>query len=102
MEIDIIINNDSATLTLKGDIVSEVCPQIREKVMDLVKNNILNLSLDFKDTPFIDSAGLGMLIGIKSTLNSKKGHLKIRNINARIKDIFTITRMDKLFDLGDD
>ncbi len=101
MEIEILGDKNHTTLKINGEILAETCHILREKIMEIINSNNINIILDMQNTQFIDSAGLGVLIGIKSTINKRKGTFNIINYNDRIADIFRITRMDKLFFIND-
>lgn len=58
-----------------------------------------NLSIDFRNTRYMDSSALGMLINIKNFFSSSGITLKIINANDQIKKILSISRFDKKFDI---
>lgn len=99
MDCEIEESNSGLIIKVKENIVAENCSDLRNIVVDQIKKNNINFILDLKETNFIDSAGLGVIIGLRSTMNSKKGSLQLINLNKRILEIFKITRIDKIFGL---
>lgn len=99
MDCEIEESNSGLIIKVKENIVAENCSDLRNIVVDQIKKNNINFILDLKETNFIDSAGLGVIIGLRSTINSKKGSLQLTNLNKRILEIFKITRIDKIFGL---
>ena len=58
-----------------------------------------SLLLNFEDVKFLSSAALGKLIKLDKIVKSNAGKLKLANIRPEILEVFTITRLDKLFDI---
>ena len=53
--------------------------------------------IDFATVDHLSSAALGMLININSRVKAKNGYLRLANIKPSIRDVFVITKLDKLF-----
>ena len=58
------------------------------------------IALDLSELNSINSAGLGVLIGILNKVKVQNGTLKMLNINERIISIFKITKLDLVFEIG--
>lgn len=63
---------------------------------------IPNIVLNFSNVKFLSSAVLGLLIRISKKIYQRNGQLKLCSINAKIFDIFKITRLDRIFDICED
>lgn len=57
------------------------------------------LLLNFEGVEFMSSAALNKLISLNSKLKAVQGRLKLCNLRAEIKEVFTITRLDRVFDI---
>ena len=55
------------------------------------------LLLDFSNVDHLSSAALGALININNKIKAKNGQLRLANIKPQIREVFTITKLDKLF-----
>lgn len=55
------------------------------------------LLIDFGAVDHLSSAALGMLIDVNSKMRAKNGSLRLANIKPAIRDVFVITKLDKLF-----
>ncbi len=55
------------------------------------------LLLDFANVDHLSSAALGMLININNRIKQKNGQLRLTHIKPQIREVFLITRLDKLF-----
>jgi anti-sigma B factor antagonist len=53
--------------------------------------------LDFSDVPYVDSAGLGMLVSAFISRQKAGRRIILSGINARVQKLFEITRMQDLF-----
>jgi anti-sigma B factor antagonist len=53
--------------------------------------------IDFATVDHLSSAALGMLININSKVKARNGNLRLANIKSSIREVFVITKLDKLF-----
>ena len=60
------------------------------------------LLLNFSAVDFLSSAALGKLITLDKKVKAHGGVLKLSNIRPEIYEVFTITRLNRLFDIKDD
>ena len=60
------------------------------------------LLLNFSAVDFLSSAALGKLITLDKKMKAHGGTLKLSNIRPEIYEVFTITRLNRLFDIKDD
>lgn len=57
---------------------------------------IKELVLDFKDTEFMDSSGIGLVIGRSKTMRFRNGKICVMHLNKRIENIFQSTGLYQL------
>jgi len=57
--------------------------------------------LDFATVEYLSSAALGKLITMHKKVKEAKGKLKLCNIRKDILEVFTITKLNKVFDIQD-
>jgi anti-sigma B factor antagonist len=53
--------------------------------------------LDFANVDHLSSAALGMLINVNNRLKLQNGQLRLANIKPQIMEVFTITKLNRLF-----
>lgn len=74
--------------------------QLGEELNSLVlvenRNQIL---LNFEGVEFMSSAALNKLISLNNKVKQAEGRLKLCNLRAEIKEVFTITKLDRVFDI---
>lgn len=62
-------------------------------------NNGWRVIINLKDTDYLDSSALGMLLLLKEHAENNFAEVKITNINHEIREILNIASFDKLFAL---
>jgi anti-sigma B factor antagonist len=87
----------SGRLTL-GEALGEFRDSIREALAGDRKNILLNLA----EVSYIDSSGLGQLIGSYATITDRGGQLKMVNLQKRVTDLMQITKLLTIFETYDD
>ena len=64
-----------------------------------VSDDISTVMVDLRETEYMDSSALGMLLNMKKYLGSSVTNVKISNCRPQIKKILQISRFDKKFDI---
>lgn len=62
----------------------------------IISNQIKNIIFNFKRTNFMDSSGIGVIMGRYKLIKSVGGEITVTNINQSIDRIFTISGLYKL------
>lgn len=80
-----------------GKLISENADQIREVVHPMILRGG-RIALDFADLQYLDSSGLGAIVGLKvSAISRGLCVLELRNLTPRVKQLLTITNLMQLF-----
>jgi anti-sigma B factor antagonist len=96
------INDPNETLVrCNGRIVSATSRDLQEKVRALIPGT-KRVVLDLTNVSYMDSSGLGALVGIFVTAKRQGCELKLINLNQRLKELFRLTRMAKIFEGHED
>jgi anti-sigma B factor antagonist len=91
---------DRAVLRLAGEFDVYTAPQLRERVIELVDGGTRHVMADLREVTFLDSTGLGALIGGLKRLRARDGSLTLVIGTDRIRRIFRVTGLDRVFVLG--
>jgi anti-sigma B factor antagonist len=83
-----------ATVHCSGRITMENANQLRDTARQLMAEN-KRLVIDLSDVSYLDSSGLGMIVGVYVSSKRAKCQLKLINLSPRVKEIFTLTRLDE-------
>ena len=59
------------------------------------------LLLNFQNVEHLSSAALGTLITINNKVKAKGGQLRLSHIDPQIREVFVITKLNKLFHIHD-
>lgn len=78
--------------------------RLLRKEADLLMDRycIRALVFDFQGTEFMDSSGIGVLIGRCKNMNYSGGDVKARHLNEHVRKIFMISGLQKLMDLEEE
>ena len=82
---------DCAVLRIDGEIDAYAAPQLRERVGDLAGNGTVHLIADMRGAGFLDSAGVGALVGSLKALRACGGSLMLVASTGRIQQVLRIT-----------
>jgi len=94
---------DIAVLDLRGRItVGEGNVVLREAVRELTDKGNKKIILNLSQVHYIDSAGLGDLVRVHTTVRHHGGKLKLANLSKQVEDMFQITRLSAVFDIERD
>lgn len=74
--------------------------EFREKINTLISQGEKNFVFNFSNCTFVDSTGLGVLVGIYKKCTELNGSLKLNSINSQVIKIFNLTRLDKIFQIN--
>ena len=86
------IKDDVLIVNLKGEIDHHTAFTIKDEIdYYIVRNNIRKVLFNFKDVSFMDSSGIGMIIGRYKILRKAGGKIGVINLTPKIKRIFEIS-----------
>jgi anti-sigma B factor antagonist len=99
MDLDLIVRKeeDHAILEIGGEIDVYTAPKLREKLIELVSDGSYDLIVDLEKVDFLDSTGLGVLVGGLKRVRNHDGSLKLVCTQEKILKIFRITGLTKVF-----
>ncbi|MDF2675755.1 MAG: anti-sigma factor antagonist [Bacillota bacterium] len=101
LNIEIIKTPDNDYIEIKpmGEVDIFTSPEFKNKLIDLIDNNNVNIIIDGEGLEYIDSTGLGVLMGIYKKMQENKLKIKIKNLKPNIYKLFDITGLNKIFDI---
>jgi anti-sigma B factor antagonist len=89
---------DSRTIVaVGGEIDVYTAPKLRDKITELVGEGHHQLVIDMENVDFLDSTGLGVLVGGLKRVRAHEGSLRLVCTQERILKIFRITGLTKVF-----
>ncbi|MFQ5797758.1 MAG: STAS domain-containing protein [Bacteroidota bacterium] len=93
-------NVDGVTvIELKGSVMGGPdATTLNEQLHKLIEAGKKKVVIDLKEVKFMNSSGLGMLIGGLTTMKNAGGELKIANASQKIESLLVITKLITVFD----
>lgn len=82
-----------------GEVDVATAPGLRSRLIDLIAEGRHRLVVDLSWVDFIDSTGLGVLIGALKRVRSHGGDLQLVVDDPRVHKIFAITGLEQVFDI---
>jgi anti-sigma B factor antagonist len=98
---DYTTDDDLTVINVEGEIDVYTAPKLREKLIDLVNKGKYHLLVDMEKVEFLDSTGLGVLVGGLKRVRAHDGSLELVCTQERILKIFRITGLTKVFGIFD-
>lgn len=89
-------SGDECTFHCTGRIVSDTVDSLRSEVKPAIAR-FPTVILDLTDVSYMDSSGLGAMVGLYVSAKTAKCQLKLINLNQRLKELFSLTRLGDLF-----
>jgi anti-sigma B factor antagonist len=83
-------------------VLSEECASVRDVVCDLLSKGHKKILFNLGNVEYIDSSGLGNLVGAFTSVRKQEGELKLLNLTNKVRDLMQITRLYTVFDIMDD
>ena len=92
--------NSILTAFIKGDIDHHTAPEIRESIDDATAESTELLVLDFSDVTFMDSSGVGLVMGRYRLVAGKGKKLRVDNLSPRDYKIMKMSGIEKLAEIN--
>jgi anti-sigma B factor antagonist len=96
------IAGDVAIIDIKGRVTfGEGAELLRDKINSLLHQGYKKLLLNLSGVDYLDSAGLGEIVGTFATVRRQGGALKLLGLTSRIRDLLSITKLLTVFETFD-
>ena len=93
--------DEHSVVDVKGEIDVYTAPKLREKLIELVSEGSDDVVVNLEGVDFLDSTGLGVLVGGLKRVRSHDGELVLVCTKSRILKVFEITGLTKVFSIHD-
>lgn len=99
MKVKTVEQYGAVVIELKGNVMGG--PEAQEfsdtlhKLLDEGKKNVV---IDLAETKFMNSSGLGMLIGGLTTIKKGEGSMKLARTTEKIESLLVITKLSQIFE----
>ena len=89
--------NDLWKVSLEGELDVSTADELKKSLHKLVDEKNINIRSNLEDLDYIDSTGLGVMIGILKRLKIEDKEVYIEKPKNNVRKIFNITGLDKIF-----
>ncbi len=92
---------DVCIVDVEGQLIVGNRQELKQKVLDEIERGERKFLVDFSQTGYIDSSGLGVLVSLSKKIREAGGELRLANLNDDLKTLFELTKLDSLFQISD-
>ncbi len=92
---------DIVVVDVEGQLIVGNRQELKQKVLDELEKGGRKFLVDFTQTGYIDSSGLGVLVSLSKKIREQGGELRLANLNDDLKTLFELTKLDTLFQIAD-
>lgn len=94
---------DVIVIDLRGKItLGEATGKVRETIQQVLGKNHKKILLNLGALSYMDSAGLGEVVGAYTTVANRGGQLKLLSVTGRTLDLMQVTKLTTVFEFFDD
>ncbi|MDT8368939.1 MAG: STAS domain-containing protein [Longimicrobiales bacterium] len=93
---------DVTVVDVDGQLIVGNRQELKQRVLDDLAGGARKFVIDFSETGYIDSSGLGVLVSLSKKIREKGGELRLSSLNEDLRTLFELTKLDTLFRIADD
>lgn len=101
METEIDISEAVATVQVRGELDAHTAPELKEQVIDALEQGVRWVMVDLQQTEFLDSSGLGTLVGIGKRTARKSGDITVVCQQEHLLRVFDVSGTRELLNVVD-
>lgn len=95
--------SDQVTLIeVEGQLIVGNRQELKQQVLEQLEGGDRKFVIDFAETGYIDSSGLGVLVSLSKKIREQGGELRLSSLNEDLRTLFELTKLDTLFRIADD
>jgi anti-sigma B factor antagonist len=93
-------NQQAATIvSIKGDVDLYSSPEVRKVIIGLTEKKTPVILVDLSKVSYMDSSGIATLVEGLQQSNKYKGKFKIFGLTMVVREVFELSRLDKVFEI---
>jgi len=99
MAVKIEMKNGLAVCYVDGEIDINTSPDVKKSFDKLISSKAPKIVVNLTKVTYVDSSGLATLVEILKNMRSYGGRLRLSNMSPKVKSLFEITKLEKLFEI---
>lgn len=88
-------------LGIDGQLIVGNRHELKQKILGALESGDRRFLIDFSDTGYIDSSGLGVLVSLSKKIREVNGELRLAGLNEDLLTLFELTKLDALFAISE-
>lgn len=101
MSFTITKQGDVSVVAIEGQLIVSNRQELKQKMLEELEGGARKLLVDFSQTGYIDSSGLGVLVSLSKKIREQGGALRLAGLNDDLRTLFELTKLDTLFQIAD-
>ena len=98
-----VVKQDGVTVVdVEGQLIVGNRQELKQKMLEELEGGERKFVIDFANTGYIDSSGLGVLVSLSKKIREQGGELRLSSLNEDLRTLFELTKLDTLFRIADD
>jgi anti-anti-sigma factor len=93
-------SDDVTVVDVDGQLIVGNRQELKQRVLQELEQGERKFVIDFAQTGYIDSSGLGVLVSL-SKIREQGGELRLSSLNEDLRTLFELTKLDTLFKIAD-
>lgn len=103
MEFSVHEKDDVVILVIDGEMVGGPdATVLADKIRDLIEEGKNRIVVDMEKVNFMNSSGLGILIGSLTTVRNNGGDLRLFHLSNKLREVLRITKLHSVFEVFED
>ena len=86
---------------VEGQLIVGNRQELKQQVLEQLEAGDRKFVIDFADTGYIDSSGLGVLVSLSKKIREQNGELRLSGLNEDLRTLFELTKLDTLFNIAE-
>ncbi len=97
-----VAKQDGVTVVdVDGQLIVGNRQELKQRVLEELEGGERRFVVDFSETGYIDSSGLGVLVSLSKKIREQGGELRLSGLNEDLRTLFELTKLDTLFRITD-
>lgn len=88
-----------AKVIIEGEVDLYSSPEVRTIILNLTKSKTPAIVVDLGQVSYMDSSGVASLVEGLQQAGKYRGHFILANLQNAVRDVFELSRLDKVFDI---
>ena len=94
-------SSEVTLIEVEGQLIVGNRQELKQQVLEQLEGGDMKFVIDFANTGYIDSSGLGVLVSLSKKIREQGGELRLSSLNEDLRTLFELTKLDTLFKITD-